>query len=355
MRKRTIVTILVSISALLLFSGLLYAQDYEVIVMDKRQVTKTYDFEKNGDIYVKNVTGDIRISGWNQNKIDIDIQRRGRRDDIEVIIDRRGKSFYIEVDYPDIDYRWDNDRNSGSVHFTIKVPEETELDIENATGDIIVTGINARVEASTATGDVELSKIKGEVYGKTATGSVEVYDVDGSVDAHSATGRIRVRSTGDVDANSATGTIDIFSSNARNLEASVATGRVDVELAVIETRRVFRADRTTVAVGRPIVAERAVTKDVVSISVLYVNRAGTPSPVVDKVRVPDYNPTIRRRPYRDRTAIRAASARTRRIIREQAIYHGEGICVRLHGNRAAIIIGVGSSTAPAPHKIAVGE
>ena len=230
MRKRTIVTILVSISALLLFSGLLYAQDYEVIVMDRRQVIKTYDFEKNGDIYVKNVTGDIRISGWNQNKIDIDIQRRGRRDDIEVIIDRRGKSFYIEVDYPDIDYRWDNDRNSGSVHFTIKVPEETELDIENATGDIIVTGINARVEASTATGDVELSKIKGEVYGKTATGSVEVYDVDGSVDAHSATGRIRVRSTGDVDANSATGTIDIFSSNARNLEASVATGRVDVEL-----------------------------------------------------------------------------------------------------------------------------
>lgn len=233
MNKKLIIIILLSITSLLV-SGSLSAQDYEVIVMDKRQVTKTYDFDKNGDVYVKNVTGDIRVTGWNQNKIDIDIQQRGRRDDIEVIIDRRGKSFYIEVDYPDVDRRWDDNRNSGSVYFIIKVPVETELDLENATGDIVVTGINARVEASTATGDVELSKIRGEVYGKTATGSVEIYDVDGSVDAHSATGRIRVRSTGDVDANSATGTIDIFSSNAKNVEASVATGRVEVELENVD-------------------------------------------------------------------------------------------------------------------------
>ncbi|MFC1726712.1 hypothetical protein ACFL4T_13905, partial [candidate division KSB1 bacterium] len=37
-----------------------FSQDNEVIVMDKRQETKTYDLKNGGSLYVKNVTGDIK-------------------------------------------------------------------------------------------------------------------------------------------------------------------------------------------------------------------------------------------------------------------------------------------------------
>ena len=215
-----------------------FSQDNEIIVMDKRQETKTYDFKNGGSLYVKNVTGDIKITGWDKDKIEIDMIRKGRRDDIEVYIDRRGNSIDIEVDYPERGYRdnWYNRNISGSVHFNISVPVETVLDLKNATGDIIVEKINSRIDANTATGDVEIRNIKGNVYGHTATGTVKLYDIEGEVDGHSATGRVSIRNTGDVKAHCATGRIDIFNSNGSDVDASVSTGDIEIELENVNDR-----------------------------------------------------------------------------------------------------------------------
>ncbi|MFC1726881.1 DUF4097 family beta strand repeat-containing protein, partial [candidate division KSB1 bacterium] len=196
------------------------------------------DLKNGGSLYVKNVTGDIKITGWNKDKIEIDMVRKGRRDDIEVYIDRRGNRIDIEVDYPDRDYRdnWSGRNNSGSVHFNISVPVETELELKNATGDIIVSKINSRIEANTATGDVEIREIKGNVYGHTATGAVKLYDIDGEVDGHSATGRISIKNTGDVKAHCATGRIDILNTNGSDVDASVSTGDIEIELENVNER-----------------------------------------------------------------------------------------------------------------------
>ena len=231
----------------LLFPLQAVSQNNEVIVMDQRQVRKTYDFNDGGYLYVKNVTGDIKVGNWNKNQIEIDITKRGSRDDVEVLIDKRGNSFYVEVDYPDRDWR---DRafgrnNSASIHFDIRIPAKTELDLENVTGDISISGINSRIEAGTVTGDLEIRDVEGNVYGKTTTGGITIFDINGEVDAHSTTGRIEIRNTGNVDVHSTTGRIEVINSNASSVMASLTTGHIDIDLAKVDSRGRYEFKTTT--------------------------------------------------------------------------------------------------------------
>ena len=246
MRTRSPLTLFI-IALIVAFPLYGFSQQNEIIVMDQRQVTKSYDMDDNGYLYVKNITGDIKVTSWNRNKIEIDISKRGRRDDIEVIIDKRGTSVYIEVDYPDRDWRdrWSGRNNSGSIYFDIKVPVHTELDLENVTGDILATTFKSRIEASTVTGRLEIRDIEGDVYGKTTTGSVEIWDVTGSVDAHSTTGGLDIRNTGDVDAHATTGRIEISNRNGSNIQASITTGHIDVELEKVDVRGRYEFKSTT--------------------------------------------------------------------------------------------------------------
>ncbi|MFC1726713.1 DUF4097 domain-containing protein [candidate division KSB1 bacterium] len=233
--------------AALIFPLQAISQNNEIIVMDQRHVTKTYDFNDGGYLYVKNVTGDIKVDSWNRKNIEIDITKRGSRDDVEVVIDKRGNSFYVEVDYPDRDWRDKvfGRNNSASIHFNIKIPAKTELDLDNVTGDITISGINSRIEAGTVTGDLEIRDAEGNIYGKTTTGGITIFDIRGEVDAHSTTGRIEIRNTGDVDVHSTTGRIEVINSNGSNIMASITTGHIEIDLAKVDSRGRYEFKTTT--------------------------------------------------------------------------------------------------------------
>ncbi len=221
MRKKALLSITLCFMMSVIFSstGFSAFQD-DVIVMDKRRVVKTYDFKKDGNLYVKSVTGDIEINSWNKDKIEVEITKRGRRDDVEVYIDNRNGRMTIEVEYPNQRRnRYRQYNTSASLHFDIKVPENIELEMKSATGSIFTSNIKGSVEAETSTGGVEVENVTGDVYAKSATGSVELYNI-----------------TGDVEARSSTGHVEIGKSSCKNIEASSSTGSVDVETDVVDER-----------------------------------------------------------------------------------------------------------------------
>jgi len=242
MKKRSYLSMIATLVIIMIMSVQGFSQN-ETIVMQNRYEKRTYDMENGGFLFVENITGDIKVSSWDKKEIEINIHKRGTRDDIEVFLDKRNNSFYIEVDYPE--KRWYERDRSGSVNFDIKIPKRTELDMKNVTGDIIIWDIEGRIEATTTTGTVEIREVKGKVYGKTTTGSVRIFDVTGDVDAHSTTGQVEIRNTGDVDAHSTTGRIEIYNRNGSDIDASITTGDIDVELLKVDVRGRYEIKSTT--------------------------------------------------------------------------------------------------------------
>ena len=232
---------------LFVFTGFGFTQNNEAIVVDQRQITKTYDMEKGGFLNVDNKTGDVRVTGWNSSKIEINIYNRSRWDDFEVYVDKRNKSFYIEIDYPHRDRydRWGRSNNAGSVTLEIKVPRETELKLYSMNGSVDVKDIDSNVDAEALNGGVEVRGIKGVVDAHSTNSRVEVFDITGDVDAHSTNSRVIVRNTGgDVRAKSINSSVEVVNGNAERVEASSVNSSVEVELGNVSPRGSYEVRST---------------------------------------------------------------------------------------------------------------
>ena len=238
MNKKIIYKVFFVSVIIAVFSFSLFAQQNEIIRVDQSFITKTYDLKNGGSLNVENQAGSVRITGWNNDKIEINIRKRGRWDDFEVLVDKRGDRFYIELEYPDRDWdnRWYGRNNNTSVFLDINVPNRTRLDLHSLNGGIEVEKIDSFVEVDAVNGGVEIRDINGDVEGESANGSVEVYDVTGRVNAHSANGSVIVRNTGDVDANSGNGRVNVYSTNGSNVRANSGNGSVEVELERVDPR-----------------------------------------------------------------------------------------------------------------------
>ena len=258
MKNRVYVTFLCILAVLFLYPVSGFSQQNEVIVVDQRQITKTYDMEADSELRVENQAGDVKVTGWTGSKIQIDIFRKGRWDDFEVYIDKRSKRFVVEVEYPDRDRRRDRWGNydAGSIDLEIKVPEKSELDLYSMNGSVEVEGIKAYVNARALNGGVEVRKVESDVDAHSTNSSVKVSDVQGSVDARSTNSRVIVRDvTGNIEARSVNSRVEVFNVKASRVDAGSVNSGVDVDLNFIDPRGQYELSSTNGSVRITIPAD----------------------------------------------------------------------------------------------------
>lgn len=210
-------------------------------------VDERVDAASGGRVEVRNISGDIVVSGWDENAVHVTGDISNEAEGLNV--QRDGDRVVVEVVYPD-NWRGSNSYGADTDLF-ISVPRESSLvvetvsadvdvssvegeqylksvsgdivtetfaaeaRVESVSGDVIVTGTDAvtRTSASAVSGDVELNRISGEVNVESVSGDIEVASrlieraVLGSVSGDvslsgelAANARIRANSTsGDVE------------------------------------------------------------------------------------------------------------------------------------------------------------
>jgi hypothetical protein len=141
--------------------------------------------------------------------------------------------------------------HGGSVHYEIRVPARTLLDINTSGGAIQISAIRSEaqlqtsggrivvrdlvgdLDGRTSGGGIELEKIRGRVDVETSGGGIRARDIEGPVQADTSGGGVRLeRVTGDIRAHSSGGGIHIFEAGGRvvadtsggGIEASFARG-----------------------------------------------------------------------------------------------------------------------------------
>lgn len=163
---------------------------------------KTYRIGAGGQIRIGNVSGDVIVTGYDGDSIVVTGTKKGRdRDQIE-IEDRSGTANVdVGVRYPK------NCNCDASIRFEVQVPRSVKYDfdhIASVSGDVRVTGVTGRLNASAVSGEVHITDVSGSVSASAVSGDVqvEIKRLDGSDDMkfNTVSGDVSVTLPGSLDA-----------------------------------------------------------------------------------------------------------------------------------------------------------
>lgn len=145
---------------------------------------------------------------------------------------------------------------SGKLHFDVRVPRETRVNLESSGGGIRVSALkgNARVhssggglriadiagniDADSSGGGVEVKKVRGNVTAESSGGGIDIAEVSGNVDASSSGGGVHVNGVGGrVTADSSGGSVSAVLAEGHTAGGSLSSSGGGVSVAVARDTR----------------------------------------------------------------------------------------------------------------------
>ncbi len=193
---------------------------------EEEEFHKTYTVNAGTDVEVNNINGEINISTWDGNNVDIQALKRTKEDKdeldkvtIEVNLNEilEIKTVYRKPAEEDSFFRrifdWGGNSPKVSVDFTIKLPVSAILS-----------------KAVSVNGNVSIHGTHGDTVTKTINGSINVDNTDGLVEAKTTNGNISVTGGATVrDAKTINGSISI-SDGALIGQAETINGSIKASL-----------------------------------------------------------------------------------------------------------------------------
>jgi hypothetical protein len=171
---------------------LAFAQDFR----------RRYDIPAGGQILIWNYHGNIKVTGYKGNGIEIVAYKKGPDRDLIEIEDRSFES-RIEVFPRFLQFGYRN----GSVDFEVRVPGSIEYNfsrLSSFSGNVEVSDVVGMLRAQSARGNVEIKNVRGLVSASSGSGNVTV-DIDQARDRSNMkfstiSGDISVRAPSNLDA-----------------------------------------------------------------------------------------------------------------------------------------------------------
>jgi DUF4097 and DUF4098 domain-containing protein YvlB len=180
--------------------------------------------------------GGIRVTGADQNQVDLEvrIQVWGRSKEKAI---SHAKEVKIHTDGGRI--RADGPSDDWSVSFRVRVPHQTDLDLEAHNGGISIEEVNGRLRAETHNGGLSLASLSGDVLAETTNGGVRV-DLLGDqwegrgLNVETRNGGVKV---------------SIPENYSAELETGTVNGRINIEFPVTVQGQIGRDIETTLGSG----------------------------------------------------------------------------------------------------------
>ncbi|HEY6329290.1 MAG TPA: DUF4097 family beta strand repeat-containing protein [Blastocatellia bacterium] len=148
-----------------------------------RDFQRSYRVPAGGSIRIRNVSGDINITGYDGSTVNVSATIDGStRNMVRIEDDSSGRGVDIAVRYPNNYGNCD-----ASVRFQIEVPRSISFDFDDlgsVSGDITISDVAGRFHVSTVSGYVHAAGVSGSISAKSVSGDVqaELVDVRGSDD-----------------------------------------------------------------------------------------------------------------------------------------------------------------------------
>ena len=155
------------------------------------EVHQSYDLNPSATISVANHSGFIHLTGWNENRVQLDAVKRGAQEDfptVEIKVMHSLDKLEINTIYPL--RSWKNSRHV-EVEYELKVPRIAILNaITTTSGDITITDAGSRTIVRSTSGNISAAHIGGTLTINSTSGELRISDVTSRLSAQATSGNI---------------------------------------------------------------------------------------------------------------------------------------------------------------------
>lgn len=215
----------VQVFFVLAFGGTAMAQDFQ----------RTYRIGANDTISIRNVSGDVKVTGYNGDAVSVAAYKEGRdREFVQVEDTSTANRVELRARYPE-----ERRSTNASIRFEVRVPRGMSYNfdsISTASGNIEASGITGNIRFTTASGNVTLRDVSGSIHASSASGNVRVEEARGSVNASTASGNVeaeitRLEGTANMTFSSASGNVRVRlpADTDADVEMSTSSGSLETE------------------------------------------------------------------------------------------------------------------------------
>ena len=180
---------------------------------------KTVPLPANGRVSLSNINGDVEITGWSRNEVQIDALKTARDqqrlDEARIEVNTGSDSVEIETHYPS--HLMNN--NAASVRYTLHIPEGARIDKVNL--------VNGALTVRQLSGEINADLVNGKLHASDLAGTADLATVNGSIEAdYNSLNNVR-----EIKLKSVNGSVDLLlpqSPNA-NVSASTVNGSISTD------------------------------------------------------------------------------------------------------------------------------
>ncbi|MBP1224630.1 hypothetical protein [Flavobacterium sp. 1355] len=143
----------------------------ETVISKQKNIKKTYIVNSNAGITIENKYGNISVSTWDEDKIDLDItikvtggnenwvNERINSIDIDITALKSMVSAITSIGNSSLKSRGSS--NSFEINYVIKIPKNGTVKLDNKYGNINILSVDAATDISCKYGKVTLGKLNG--------------------------------------------------------------------------------------------------------------------------------------------------------------------------------------------------
>lgn len=185
-------------------------------------IDTTFAFSSDGTVDLTQISGDIVVSTWNENRIRV--RAYAERVPLQTRFSNRSVQVSLDVAMSNTGNR----NRIGDSRFEVTMPAGARLTVGSISGDVTVRGSTGRVTAGSISGDVIVEGGSEEVTISTVSGDMRLTNARGRVSTTTVSGDQDIRNVvGDVSATTVSGDLSMRDVRARLVTAKTMSGDLD--------------------------------------------------------------------------------------------------------------------------------
>ncbi|WP_438978150.1 hypothetical protein [Polaribacter sp.] len=141
-----------------------------------RTVNKGFTITKNGKVNINNKYGDVKITTWNSNKVEIEVTITVKGDDldnveerfenIDILFESNANSVSARTTFEKEKKGWSfwkrNSRVSYKINYEIKMPDTNSLDVDNDYGSILLDDLSGVANINCDYGKISIGELSAD-------------------------------------------------------------------------------------------------------------------------------------------------------------------------------------------------
>jgi len=193
-------------------------------------LVKTFPLVDTGKVSLKNINGNITLSGWDQPQAQVVVIKSGSSD--------RGPQVFFSNNGANLSFRTGENRGNQNVRFEVKLPRQlARVELSSTNGVIKISDVNAEFLVDGTNGSIELANVAGVSKIRTTNGSIKaslIEPIDRSMEFESVNGAIEVTVPpdfqADLEASTVHGSINIDNSFGVSVDKGIVGQRAKGEI-----------------------------------------------------------------------------------------------------------------------------